>query len=170
MYNQWEEGAVGGMKLAIVVVTYNAWNYLEKCLTSISDEIGNLHNAETIVVDNASWDGTSSLIKQQFPWVRVINNSVNYGPAYAFNQGVNLARDLNCGLILLANSDVFFAPGSIKGMYDHLIANSPADGVCVGLHNPDGTRQKFRTSLGLSFRRFDWTKRQRVFFSVPVAI
>jgi GT2 family glycosyltransferase len=152
------------VKLGIVVVTYNAWNYLEKCLTSIADEIRDLHGAETIVIDNASSDETSSLIRQQFPWVRIVSNPANYGPARAFNQGVSLARALNCGLVLLANSDVVFAPGSIKGMYDHLIASSSVDGVCVGLYNPDGTRQKFRTSLGLSLRRFDWRRRQRIFF------
>ncbi len=152
------------VKLGIVVVTYNAWNFLKECLNSIADEIKDLHDTETIVVDNASSDETHNLISQIFPWVRTIDNPVNYGPARAFNQGVNLAKSLGCDLVLLANSDVRFAPGSIKGMYDHLVANPSVDGVCVGLYNPDGTRQKFRTSLGVKLRKFDWRKRQRVFF------
>jgi glycosyltransferase involved in cell wall biosynthesis len=63
------------MKLSFVIPAYNEEAYLDKCLASVIDAIkrGN-YDAEVIVVDNASTDGTKEVAKL-FKGVRIVNES-----------------------------------------------------------------------------------------------
>ena len=52
-------------RLAVVVVTYNALPDLEHCLESVAGR-------ETVVVDHGSTDGTTDLVRDRFPEVRLV--------------------------------------------------------------------------------------------------
>ncbi|HEX4594304.1 MAG TPA: glycosyltransferase family 2 protein [Bryobacteraceae bacterium] len=78
----------------VVVVTYNSADVIGKCLDSC---VG----MTTVVVDNASRDGTCDLVQQR-PGVKLISNVDNRGFAAAVNQGV---AALETELILLLNPD-----------------------------------------------------------------
>ena len=47
---------------------------------------------ETIVVDNASTDGSVEMVADEFPWVQLIASPVNGGFAYANNLAIRRAR------------------------------------------------------------------------------
>ena len=48
--------------LSIIIVSYNTKEFLKKCLVSILSSIDGNFSYEVIVVDNASADGTASVI------------------------------------------------------------------------------------------------------------
>src|SRR2546425_1825933 len=63
--------------VSIIVPLYNGKSMIRQLLTSI---LGNSYkNIEVIVIDDASTDGGSSILKEEFPWVRVLVNEVNEG-------------------------------------------------------------------------------------------
>ena len=57
--------------LSIIIVNYNVKDFLENALRSIEKAIEGI-SAEVFVVDNASEDGSVEMVKQKFPWVKVI--------------------------------------------------------------------------------------------------
>lgn len=78
--------------LSVIIVSWNAKEYLQKCVASIIRETGN-YEKEVIVVDNASTDGSAELIKEQFQQVNLICNDVNLGFAKANNIGIKQAGE-----------------------------------------------------------------------------
>ncbi len=87
--------------VSIVMVNWNGGDVLVRCLSSIdvhTQQVG----YETIVVDNASSDGSPERLAREFPQVRVICNTDNLGYSKAINQGIAAARGRH---ILLLNPD-----------------------------------------------------------------
>ena len=65
-------------RLSIIIVNFNVKYFLEQCLHSVSNAGSGL-SVETIVVDNASSDGSCQMVKAKFPKVKLIENSKNVG-------------------------------------------------------------------------------------------
>ena len=99
-------------ELSVIIVNYNVKNLLENCIDSILSASKNFQT-EIIVVDNNSFDGSSSYIKSRFDSfdnIRVIENNVNLGFAKANNIGVSAA----CGkYILILNPDTILQEDTI---------------------------------------------------------
>ena len=93
------------MELSVVIVNYNVCHFLELCLQSVQDAIGDL-NAEIIVVDNASSDGSCSIVRQKFPSITLIENKDNLGFSKANNSGVAVAKGT---YVLILNPDTVVA-------------------------------------------------------------
>ena len=72
------------MDISVVIVGWNARHYLELCLKSLADAPPR-RSMEVLVVDNASSDGSSEMIKAQFPWVKLIRSEENLGFAKGNN-------------------------------------------------------------------------------------
>ena len=79
------------MKLSIIIVNYNVKYFLEVCLHSVLRAAGGI-DAEVIVVDNSSADGSCDMAREKFPSVLLIENKDNKGFSKANNQGVAIAR------------------------------------------------------------------------------
>jgi len=76
-------------KLSIVILTYNRWISLSRCIEKI---IQNTHHPfEIIVVDNGSADGTPKLVELIFPAVKLISLQGNQG-GWTRNYGFELAN------------------------------------------------------------------------------
>lgn len=88
--------------ISIIIVSWNAKDYLQKCIDSIFKE-SNKYNLEVIVVDNASSDGSEDMVRTRFPQVKLICNNDNLGFAKANNIGIKQSSGKYLGLI---NSDV----------------------------------------------------------------
>jgi N-acetylglucosaminyl-diphospho-decaprenol L-rhamnosyltransferase len=75
---------------SVIVVTWNAAEVLDRCLQSIGRQVveGGL---ETIVVDNASTDGTEAVLARHADATRVIRNAENLGFSGGNNQGAEAA-------------------------------------------------------------------------------
>jgi GT2 family glycosyltransferase len=77
------------MHLSIAIVNWNTRELLSNCLESIySYPPACPYNV--IVVDNASSDGSSEMVRQHFPQVCLIDNQENAGFAKATNQAIRI--------------------------------------------------------------------------------
>src|SRR5687768_9712652 len=104
-------------RIAIVVVSYNVCDLLRQCLTSATNaELP----ADVIVVDNASHDGSVTMVEREFPSVRLIANDTNCGFAAGTNQGIRAALESGAAssaptpeYVLLLNPDAFLRPDAL---------------------------------------------------------
>jgi GT2 family glycosyltransferase len=89
------------MDLSIVIVNWNTRELLRDCLASVFAGVGALA-VEVLVVDNASNDGSSEMVRQEFPHAEVIENAKNLG----FAGGNNVALRRAVGrYVMLLNTD-----------------------------------------------------------------
>jgi GT2 family glycosyltransferase len=78
------------MILSVIIVNYRVRYFLELCLHSVEKALRGL-DAEILVVDNHSADGSIELLRPIFPAVKFIVNTENIGFARASNQGLEQA-------------------------------------------------------------------------------
>ena len=76
--------------LSIIIVNYNTRDYLARCLESLAGISGIC--TEIIVVDNASKDLITEMVKARFPEALLIANGENRGLAKANNQAIAVSR------------------------------------------------------------------------------
>jgi GT2 family glycosyltransferase len=132
-------GTPGRVDISVVIVSWNTRDLLSRCVASVirQAEGARLH-VEIIVVDNASSDGTTDFLNQEYPGVTVIALQENRGFAAANNLGIARARGAE---ILLLNPDTEMLPGSLTALHQGLRA-SPRVGMAGALLlNPDGSLQ-----------------------------
>jgi GT2 family glycosyltransferase/lipopolysaccharide/colanic/teichoic acid biosynthesis glycosyltransferase len=123
--------------VSVIIVSYNVRDFLEQCLHSIRRACEHLH-AEVLVVDNASHDGSSQMVKSQFPWVRLTENRINLGFAKANNQALKLAGGR---YVLLINPDTLAREDTVQNMLEFLRTHPEAGAAGCKILNPDGTLQ-----------------------------
>lgn len=118
--------------LSIIIVTYNSAGDIGRCLDSLSQHPPRVAH-ETVVVDNASTDGTAAEVRQRWPEVRVIDARGNVGFARANNIGI---QQTSGRLVLLLNPDTEVPSGAL----DRLIAALDArpDAAAAGPRLVDG--------------------------------
>jgi GT2 family glycosyltransferase len=85
---------------------------------------------EIIVIDNNSSDGSCQMIKQRFPNVSLIENSLNVGFAKANNQGVSIASG---EYLLILNPDTYLAEDTIKNVFDFVSNKNDVGAIGVKL-------------------------------------
>ncbi|MEO0122577.1 MAG: glycosyltransferase [candidate division WOR-3 bacterium] len=125
------------IEVSIVIVNYNVKHFLEQCLMAVEKARHNL-NIEIIVVDNASVDGSQSMIKKKFPGVILIENQKNLGFAKANNQALKIARGK---YILILNPDTLIQEDTLINLKNFLDEHPEAGAVGCKLINPDGSFQ-----------------------------
>jgi len=124
--------------LSIIIVNWNAKDFLVACLESIFAAASGL-SLEVIVVDNASEDGSAAAVAQAFPQVRWIENATNRGFAAANNQGIRVSRGR---YVLLLNPDTVVRPGALSTLVEFMEAHAEAGACGAKLLNSDGSLQK----------------------------
>lgn len=88
------------MKLSVIIVSYNAASFLEKCLLSVEKFLPK--NAEIIVFDNASPERSVEKFPAQFPHIQFILNDENIGFSSGNNAAVKQAKG---EYVLILNPD-----------------------------------------------------------------
>lgn len=120
--------------LSVIIVNYNAQHFLQLCLDALQDALIDI-NAEVIVVDNVSRDNSCSLIKQDYPWVKLITNTENVGFGRANNQGAAIAKGRH---LLILNPDTIITKASINKSIALLDNNSLIGGIGVKMLDGSG--------------------------------
>lgn len=121
--------------VSVLIVSYRCREEVLECLASIAQGARQT-TVETIVLDNASADGTVEAIRAQFPEVTLIAEDSNLG----FAAGVNRASEEAHGdFLLLLNPDTTVHPDAIDNLV--VFARShPQHGLVGGRTvNPDGS-------------------------------
>lgn len=126
------------LNLSIIIVNWNAKKFLVKYLRSLTSEIADL-NAEIIVVDNASTDGSQDTIQKDFHHVKLIKNDTNVGFAKANNIGIEHSIGK---YVCLVNPDVVILDGCIEKMCAYMNENPSVGILGPKILNSDLTLQK----------------------------
>jgi GT2 family glycosyltransferase len=95
----------------VIIVTWNGRRHLDVCLTAVAAQAG--VDAETVLVDNASTDGTVAHVRGRYPSVRIVELPENRGFAGGNNAGVAAAR---APLVAFLNNDTMADPGWLKAL------------------------------------------------------
>lgn len=126
--------------LSIIIVNWNTRDLLADCLASVAVEVAALPagQVETLVVDNASSDGSVALLQSHFPWVQLIQNATNVGFAAANNQAMAIAKGK---YILLLNSDTKVLAQALAILVEFMEAHPEVGASGARYLNPDGSLQ-----------------------------
>ena len=112
-------------EVSIVIVNTNTRKYLQQCLESIRHNVD--VDAQVIVIENASEDGSEEMLRQ-FPETKVLVNKERLG----FSRNNNLGAEIGTAPVLLfLNPDTETPPGSLRLMLD-TIAREPETAILGG--------------------------------------
>src|SRR4030042_683779 len=95
--------------ISVVVLNWNGVKVLEKCLKSLM--LQTFRPLETIVVDNASTDGSVDFIKNRYPNIKLIVNERNLGFGGGNNVGILSSEGR---YIMMLNNDTRLDPKCIE--------------------------------------------------------
>jgi N-acetylglucosaminyl-diphospho-decaprenol L-rhamnosyltransferase len=126
------------MDLSVIIVSYNTRELLRGCLDSVFASLGPGLEYEVIVVDNASADGSTAMIRDDFPQVRLLSNSQNRGFAASNNQAI---RESSGRYVILLNPDTVVRQRALERMIRVLDEGSGTGVVGPKLLFPDGSLQ-----------------------------
>lgn len=119
--------------LSVVIVNWNVRDLLLDCLQTVYDSAGAMP-VETIVVDNASTDGSAEAVTARFPEVVLIANETNAFYSPANNQGAGLAQGK---YILFLNPDTRVVGDALQVLVDALDRNPRIGVVGAKLLEPE---------------------------------
>lgn len=111
-----------GHKISLVIANYNGIELLKRNLSKIILSTYSFDpNAEVIIVDDGSKDGSATYIKKNFSRVKLIQLSENRGFSYAMNIGIKHASG---DLVVLLNTDVTPEKGYLNNAVKHFSDNA----------------------------------------------
>lgn len=147
------------MELSVIIVSYNAREYLRQCLLSVLEASQDIRS-EIFVVENNSKDDSADLVRNEFPSVKLIVNSINKGFSKATNQALRIAAGK---FLLLLNPDTVVEKDTFSKCIDFMNKHDDAGALGVRMVNGDGIflpeskrafpdpRTAFFKSFGISF-------------------
>ena len=119
--------------ISVIIVNYNGKKFLSDCLNSIFCQ--RYFPFEVIMVDNGSLDGSVEYVRQNYPDVKILNQSTNLGFAGGTNAGI---RQAGGEFILTLNNDTIISPYFIDELAKPMVSD-PFVGMCGSkMIFPDG--------------------------------
>jgi GT2 family glycosyltransferase len=117
---QRERGADATPSIAIIVLNWNGRDLTLDCLRSL--EGVTTPNLRTILVDNASSDGTVEAVRRRYDArITIIQNAENLGFAAGNNAGIRRALDDGADHILLLNNDTVVAEDFVDRLLEPMV-------------------------------------------------
>lgn len=125
--------ADGKPVVSAIVINRDARDQLLTILGSLSEaaEVP----VETIVVDNASLDGSAEAVAAEYPSVKLVRRARNGGYGRAGNAGLSVAEGR---FILLLDPSVSLQPGCLGKLTDLLLTRPDAGAASPQIQHPDG--------------------------------
>jgi N-acetylglucosaminyl-diphospho-decaprenol L-rhamnosyltransferase len=131
------DGSAAEPPIVVAVVSWNTRDLLARCLASLAAEVDD-GAAEVWVVDNGSTDGSPALVREHFPWARLLEPGSNLGFGPAVNE---VARRTRSEWIVPANADIELTRGALARLAAAGARYSRAAVVAPRLELPDGSTQ-----------------------------
>jgi len=125
--------------VSVVIPNWNGRRLLEKNIPSV---LTACHDAEIIIADDGSKDGSVEYVRQTYPKIRVIESSMNTGFSGNVNRGVAAARG---EIVLLLNTDVRPEKNFLGPLLKHFTDPNISAVGCLELsHEPNGIVRRGR--------------------------
>lgn len=118
--------------VSVIIVSYKVKYYIEQCLNSV---LRSVPDAQIIVVDNNSDDGSVEYLRERFPQVEVIANDYNAGFGKANNMALARAKGK---YVLFLNPDTVVAERTIPGCVEYMDVYREVGAVGVRMQYGDG--------------------------------
>ncbi|MCB4757456.1 MAG: glycosyltransferase [Elusimicrobia bacterium] len=134
-------------RISIVIISFNTKDLLDLCIKSVLKNL-NQSTDEVLVVDNASKDGTPKMIRENYPWLTMVESEKNRGFAYACNLGLENSKGK---YVLLVNGDIEFPDGSIEAMYQKMESDQNIGILSPQLLGRDGGLEQMTWGWNLTF-------------------
>lgn len=119
------------MHTAIVILNWNTADYLKRFVPGILHSIEGL-DAELIVADSASTDGSMAMMAEEFPDVRRIALDKNYGFTGGYNRAL---AQVEADLYVLINSDIEVQDGWLQPLVRTMQENEDVGACAPKLHS-----------------------------------
>lgn len=115
----------------VIIVTYNGRQWYDRCFESLRKSSIPI---QTIVVDNASNDGSVDYIRSNYPEIIIIESKLNLGFGKGNNKAFQYALEHNCDYVFLLNQDTWLLESdAIERLVD--ISNKhPEFGIISPMH------------------------------------
>lgn len=124
-------------EITVSIVTYNSADEIDILMTSLQDCLF-FEEMTIYVIDNDSHDDTVSIIREKYPWARVIESKENLG----FGRGHNLAiKNVNSKYHIIVNPDISVPSDTIKNAISFMEGNPDVVVMTPFVMNTDGTQQ-----------------------------
>jgi GT2 family glycosyltransferase len=123
--------------LSISIVNTDNRELLRKCLATIASTVQRTSH-ETIVVDNASTDGSADMVAAEFPDVRVVRNATREGYGSSHNRAIDVSRGK---FLLILNEDMEILDGAIDTMVAQAAQQPNLGALGCRILNPDRSLQ-----------------------------
>jgi len=108
------------MRVYCIIITYNGIQWIKSCLENL---IGSSMKCHIVLIDNGSIDGTTDLIKTNFPGIELIENELNVGFGQANNLGLKSALKANADFVFLLNQDAYVENTTLEMLIKVSMAN-----------------------------------------------
>ncbi|HQW83178.1 MAG TPA: glycosyltransferase family 2 protein [Ferruginibacter sp.] len=147
------------MLLSVIIVNYNVKYFLEQCLHSVEKACSQIE-AEIIVVDNNSTDGSKEYLPPLFSKINFIWNNSNQGFAKANNQALTIAKG---DFILYLNPDTILPEDCIVKCMQFFEQHKNAGGLGIQMIDGSGnflkeSKRAFPSPLTSFFKLSGLTK------------
>lgn len=136
--------------LGVIVVSYNTRELLRKCLRSLQ-AVAQRNPLDILVVDNASTDGSASMVASEFPGVHLMLMEKNVGFAQANNRGM---AEMSHEEILFLNPDALANSEAVAQMRKTLMTHPRAAIVGAQLVAESGDLQPSSFAFPSLWREF----------------
>jgi len=118
--------------VSVIIVSYKVRYYIEQCLNSVLRSVA---DAQLLVVDNNSQDGTVEYLRERFPQAEIIANDFNAG----FGKANNMALAKVTGrYVLFLNPDTVVAERTIPGCIEYMDNHPQTGALGVRMQYGDG--------------------------------
>ena len=118
--------------VSVIIVSYKVRYYIEQCLNSVLRSVA---DAQILVVDNNSDDGSVEYLRERFPQAEIIANDFNAG----FGKANNMALAKATGkYVLFLNPDTVVAERTIPGCVEYMETHPEVGALGVRMQYGNG--------------------------------
>jgi GT2 family glycosyltransferase len=103
-------------RVGVIVLNWNGWRDTLTCLTSLGQM--DYGDCTTVVVDNASTDGSVEHIRAAFPALEILQSGANLGFGGGCNVGIRRALEQGAEYVWLINSDATVDRGALAALVE----------------------------------------------------
>lgn len=98
------------------MLNWNGWQDTAACLSSLRQL--NYQDYRVIIVDNGSTDDSASRLRDEFPWITLIETEENLGFSGGCNVGIRHALAEDTDFVWLINNDTIVDPAALQALVD----------------------------------------------------